>query len=150
MNLADDIYNSVTEPQKSVKPSSSPPQSTSRQATQSRPIPAQPTPSTAKHKMSRRAMMGASLAGLAGLGLGGIALEQWAQHGGLNTLLHGPMASNTQIGHLLRRAGFGANPAELAIYQELGYSGAVDRLINYSQISDNDTENRLKTLNLNL
>lgn len=41
------------------------------------------------------------------------------------------------ISHLLRRAGFGATPAELDQYVALGYDGAVDRLINYDQVADN-------------
>jgi uncharacterized protein (DUF1800 family) len=51
---------------------------------------------------------------------------------------------------LLRRAGFGATPDELAMYQNLGFNGAVDRLINYEQVSDGDMENRLNALNINL
>ena len=58
------------------------------------------------------------------------------------------MASAPQIGHLLRRAGFGATPEELSTYRALGFNGAVDRLINYQQVSEDDTENRLKALNL--
>ena len=60
------------------------------------------------------------------------------------------MASSVQAGHLLRRAGFGATPDDLATYKSLGYSGAVDRLLNYQQVSDDAMENRLKALNLNL
>jgi uncharacterized protein (DUF1800 family) len=40
------------------------------------------------------------------------------------------------ISHLLRRAGFGATPAELDQYVRLGYQGAVDKLLNYDQIPD--------------
>ena len=40
------------------------------------------------------------------------------------------------LGHLLRRAGFGASSAELAAYSSLSYSQAVDRLVNYEQIPD--------------
>jgi uncharacterized protein (DUF1800 family) len=40
------------------------------------------------------------------------------------------------LGHLLRRAGFGASIAELAAYSSLSYSQAVDRLVNYEQIPD--------------
>ncbi len=106
---------------------------------------------------SRRTFMGKSIAGLAALGgagiaaaAGGVALEQWLQHGGLINLFHGPMANSSQIGHLLRRAGFGATPDELSMYRNLGFNGAVDRLLNYRQISDDDMENRLKALNINL
>ncbi len=107
--------------------------------------------------LSRRMFMGKSLAAIAAIGsagvasaAGGIALEQWLQHGGWNSLFHGPMASSSQTGHLLRRAGFGATSSELQMYSRLGFNGAVDRLLNYSQVPDDDLENRLKTLNLNL
>src|ERR1700730_6349194 len=106
---------------------------------------------------SRRRFMGKSLAGIAALGAigiaaaaGGVALEQWIQHGGLGSATHGPMASEVQIGHLLRRAGFGATSDELTLYRNLGYTGAVDRLLNYQQVSDDAMESRLKALNLNL
>ena len=103
-----------------------------------------------KRKISRRALIGASIAGLAGAGISGFAFEQMLQRGGLNAIFHfnGPMASAPQIGHLLRRAGFGATPGELSTYRALGFNGAVDRLINYQQVSEDDTENRLKALNL--
>ena len=107
--------------------------------------------------LSRRMFMGKSLAAIAAIGsagvvsaASGIALEQWLQHGGWNSLFHGPVASNTQIGHLLRRAGFGATSSELQMFSGLGFNGAVDRLLNYSQVPDDNLENRLKTLNLNL
>jgi Protein of unknown function (DUF1800) len=107
--------------------------------------------------LSRRMFMGKSLAAIAAIGsagvasvAGGIALEQWLQHGGWNSLFHGPMASSSQTGHLLRRAGFGATSSELQMYSGLGFNGAVDRLLNYSQVPDDDLENRLRTLNLNL
>ena len=38
--------------------------------------------------------------------------------------------------HLLRRAGFGASPDDLAAYDRLSYSQAVDRLVNYESIPD--------------
>jgi len=129
------------------------------------PAPAVPIAAAPRKRMiSRRALIGASIAGLAGAGIGGFAFEQMLQRGGLNNLeqliqssglnaifhFNGPMASAPQIGHLLRRAGFGATPDELSTYRALGFNGAVDRLINYQQVSEDDTENRLKALNLNL
>jgi len=93
---------------------------------------------------------GASLSGAAAATVGGIALEQWLQHGGLGGMLHGPVASNVQVGHLLRKAGFGTSQADLSNYQPLGFNGAVDRLLNYQQVSDGALENRLSALNLNL
>src|SRR6266480_5828521 len=117
-----------------------------------------------KRKISRRALIGASIAGMAGAAIGGYALEQVAQKGGLSNVEHliqhngvsaifhlnGPLATAPQIGHLLRRGGFGASPEELSAYQNLGFGGAVDSLIKYQQASEDDTENRLKALNLNL
>lgn len=107
--------------------------------------------------LTRRTFMGKSLAAMAAIGgvgvtagVGGAAVQQWLQHGGWNSLFHGPMASSTQMGHLLRHAGFGATSSELQMYSNLGFSGAVDRLLNYSQVSDDELENRLKSLNLNL
>ena len=40
------------------------------------------------------------------------------------------------ISHLLRRAGFGATPAELDQYHALGYPAAVEQLLNYDQTPD--------------
>ena len=40
------------------------------------------------------------------------------------------------ISHLLRRAGFGATPADLDQYAQLGYQGAVEQLLGYDQIPD--------------
>src|SRR5579859_3120245 len=115
-----------------------------------------PVNANAARKPARRQFMGKSLAGLAALGgigiaaaAGGVALEQWIAHGGPGAS-HGPMASEVQIGHLLRRAGFGATADDLTLYRSLGYSGAVDRLLNYQQVPDDAMENRLKTLNINL
>ncbi|MDQ2715061.1 MAG: DUF1800 domain-containing protein [Chloroflexota bacterium] len=108
--------------------------------------PASNQSTTTKRPMSRRKLIG----GLGALGLagaaGGIALEQLWAHG----VLHGPMADSAQTGHLLRRAGFGATPDELTMYRGLGFSGAVDRLLNYQQVSDDDLEQRLGKLNLDL
>jgi len=40
------------------------------------------------------------------------------------------------IGHLLRRAGFGARPDETAAFDALSYNQAVDRLVDYEGIPD--------------
>jgi uncharacterized protein (DUF1800 family) len=102
--------------------------------------------------MSRRTLLGASLLGIAGLGAvgvaGGVALNL-VENGGFSSLFH-TAASNVQTGHLLRRAGFGASPVDMQTYSSLGFQGAVDRLLNYQQVSDDALESRLKTLNLNL
>lgn len=40
------------------------------------------------------------------------------------------------LGHLLRRAGFGASSTDLATYAPLSYTQAVDRLLNYDALPD--------------
>jgi uncharacterized protein (DUF1800 family) len=44
--------------------------------------------------------------------------------------------ADSDIAHLLRRAGFGAMPNELAIYSSLPYAAAVNRLVDYEAIPD--------------
>jgi len=118
----------------------------------------QSTPSPAAEKGARRVgglsrrklFIGLAAAGTAAAVGSGVALEQWTQHGGLKPPLQGPVEGNIQIGHLLRRTGFGATPQEISSYAALGYNGAVDRLINYQQVSDDAMEQRLKSLNLDL
>src|SRR4051794_22803060 len=39
-------------------------------------------------------------------------------------------ATDREIGHLLRRAGFGPSSEEIADYRALGFEGAVDRLVS--------------------
>lgn len=99
----------------------------------------------------RKLFMGAGIgvATVAVAGVAGAALTQLGQHSGQSssTPIQG---SNAQVGHLLRRAGFGASHAELATYVSLGFTGAVDHLLNYQQISDDTMENRLKASNLDL
>lgn len=111
-----------------------------------------PTARSGKPRISRREFIGVSAIGLAGLGAaaGSAGLEQWWQHGGLRNLFHGPLASSMQTGHLLRHAGFGASSDDLALYRGLGFNGAVDQLLNYQQVPDDDMEHRLNALNLNL
>ena len=46
------------------------------------------------------------------------------------------MADLALIQHLLRRAGFGASPAELATFAAMSYAQAVDRLVNFDQLPD--------------
>src|SRR5205085_2291608 len=58
--------------------------------------------------LSRRKLFELTAVGLGAAAVGSVAVEQWRQHGGF----YGAVASNVQIGHLLRRAGFGANPEE--------------------------------------
>jgi uncharacterized protein (DUF1800 family) len=96
-------------------------------------------------RLGRRHLLGAAAAG-ATLLAGGVALEQIWQH----SMAASQPAESVRIGHLLRRAGFGATPQELATYRSLGFTGAVERLLNYQQVSDESTEQRLAALNLDL
>ncbi len=100
--------------------------------------------------VSRRKLFGLAALGVAGVGVasatGALAFEK----GWFHTPLQGSIASNAQIGHLLRRAGFGGSAPELATYATYGFEGVVDRLLNYQQVSDDTLENRLKALNLDL
>ena len=49
-----------------------------------------------------------------------------------------------QFEHLLRRAGFGARPDELATVRTLSVDGAVDQLVNYEQIADEHAQHLRK------
>ena len=157
MNSDEDLYNEPTQPYTRPYWQTPPQRQMSGSGSPIPPPPPMPSPlpephaqSSPRRTFSRRALLGGTLAGAAALGVGGVALGEWVQHGGLSTVFHGPMASSMQTGHLLRRAGFGANPDELNMYRTLGFSGAVDRLLNYQQVADDQTESRLKALNLNL
>jgi Protein of unknown function (DUF1800) len=175
MDIDTDMYDDEpTEPRKAIKPQSTEPQREMEATQEYLPaqsipttpfvqggptVPLQPTavPFSPPTPVARRKFMGVSVAGLAAISgagaaaaIGGVALAKWLQNGGLGDVSHGPMASETQIGHLLRRAGFGATPDELTMFRNLGFNGAVDRLINYQQVSDDAMENSLKALNMNL
>lgn len=109
-----------------------------------------PTSQPARQGLSRRALFGGALgiAGAGALAAGGYAIAEWLQHNHAGT--GGNIANSQQIGHLLRRAGFGATAQELQTYSALGFSGAVDRLLNYQQVSDTAMEQRLAALKLDL
>jgi uncharacterized protein (DUF1800 family) len=48
----------------------------------------------------------------------------------------GQMAESVAIPHLLRRAGFGADPHELEMYQRMGFDTAVNHLVNYQTLDN--------------
>ena len=163
--MSEDTFDQSTDPRVYLDQVQDDNPSTPLQAIQS-PMP--PAATAQQHApVSRRKFMGKSVAGLAALGgvgvaaaLGGVALEHMIQqsgstqpliqHGGRTNPYQGPAANSAQIGHLLRRAGFGTSPEELAAYEPLGFSGNLDRLLNYQQVADDDMENRLNALNIDL
>lgn len=59
-------------------------------------------------------------------------------------------ADVAKIGHLLRRAGFGATSEELAKFINMGIPATVDYLVDYDNIDDSALEARLSGINLNL
>ncbi len=143
-----DIHNSPTEAWDTPDGSEVTQKLGGRADQQTLPVMTVPRP---QQKVSRRKLftIAAAGVGVAAVAGGGITVEQlWQNGGGLNIFPQGPIASSMQIGHLLRRAGFGATPDDIQTYRNYGYVGAVDRLINYQQVSDDAMENRLKSLNL--
>ena len=51
-----------------------------------------------------------------------------------------PMNERQRVAHLLRRAGFGASPAELDEYEHLGFDASVERLLNPESVEEVDFE----------
>ena len=74
------------------------------------------------------------LAGLASTSLRSVYALQTAQ---TQDTLDQPMSDNLQIPHLLRRAGFGGTPDEIANYSSMDFDTAVDSLLNYENTPDN-------------
>jgi uncharacterized protein (DUF1800 family) len=52
--------------------------------------------------------------------------------------------ADRQVEHLLRRAGFGARPDELALFREMTVSQAIDVLVNYDSVVD-DVDSLINT-----
>src|SRR5690349_16950506 len=76
----------------------------------------------------RRALLG----GAAVLGVGAVLA---ALHEARPLLrAEASLPDSARLGHLLRRAGFGASSAELATYEKLGLAATTDRLINYTAL----------------
>ncbi|MBB2943847.1 uncharacterized protein (DUF1800 family) [Actinoplanes lutulentus] len=60
----------------------------------------------------------------------------------------GPLLDNDPIAHLLRRATFGATPADLAAARKLGVNGWLDRQFNPAKIADSASDRLLQRLPL--
>ena len=54
----------------------------------------------------------------------------------------------SRVAHLLRRAGFGSNEAELDEYTALGFAGTLDRLLNYEQVDDSAVEQQIASIQI--
>lgn len=92
--------------------------------------------------MNRRSFLKLALlaSGLAAAGYAGYDLLEMA-NASVHSIANQPndsIVTKWQIAHLLRRAGFGGTPNELLNYQNLGLSGAVDRLLNYTAVDDSN------------
>lgn len=58
----------------------------------------------------------------------------------------GQIPQSRWIPHVLRRAGFGATREEIAVYAQLGFEGAVDRLVDYETVPNDALEARVAAL----
>ena len=56
----------------------------------------------------------------------------------------------SRVSHLLWRAGFGASPAELARFREMGLQATIDHLVDYDAIDDSALEERIAAQGLEL
>jgi uncharacterized protein (DUF1800 family) len=113
-------------------------------------LPAPPASTKPKGVSSRRAILvGAGALGVGAIGAGvGYVLSNRAASGS-----SGPAnvfaSDSQQVAHLLRRAGFGPWSNDIGDYIDAGVSGAIDRLLNYSTISNAALDNLISSLNLN-
>jgi len=99
--------------------------------------------------MNRRAFLkialvssGAVVAGLVGSDLLNMANTSVQSLGNISESGETTFLSDDwKIPHLLRRAGFGASPSELATYESLGADASVNQLVNYETIDTNALAN---------
>src|SRR5579883_291278 len=91
-------------------------------------------------KGRRSFLVSAALAGLGALVAVDVAKSAATTGGGGSDVR---FTDDVKLNHLLRRAGFGASPAELAQYQQLGLAGTVERLINYEHVDNSALDQRL-------
>ncbi len=112
-------------------------------------IPVAPPGSKSRRGVSRRTVLigaGAGAVGLGLLGTGAAAFLTRQQTPGPASLYASDAA---QIGHLLRRAGFGSSPNDLQQYLGLGVSSSIEKLLNFRSVSNSALDARLHSLNLN-
>ncbi|HET8905676.1 MAG TPA: DUF1800 domain-containing protein [Ktedonobacterales bacterium] len=111
-------------------------------------IPATSQGGNSRRGVSRRKLLVGAGAGAVGLGLlgsGAVAFIEHQPSGILGALFHQDAA---QIGHLLRRAGFGASPKNLETYLPLGVVGTLDKLLNFGDVANAALDARLQALHL--
>jgi len=87
------------------------------------------TPTTPRGPRARRRQL---LGGAAVLGVGAVLAALYEAHPTAQSAP--PLPDSVRLGHLLRRAGFGASPEELTTYQQLGVAGATNQLLNFEAI----------------
>jgi uncharacterized protein DUF1800 len=111
-------------------------------------VPATSQAGSPRRGVSRRKLLVGAGAGAVGLGLlgsGAVAFIEHQPSGVLGALFH---QDGAQIGHLLRRAGFGASPQELEAYLPLGVAGTLDKLLNFGDVANAALDARLQALHL--
>src|SRR5713101_8475396 len=99
-----------------------------------------------RRPVTRRAVLAAAATGAAATAVAvlwkGDALSQVLNH--LRDTTHGYQgvfaSQRVRVAHLLRRAGFGATPAELDRYTAMGVTGATGALLNYQSTSNQALE----------
>jgi uncharacterized protein (DUF1800 family) len=98
-------------------------------------------------RISRRTLLiGAGIAGVGGVAAAaGLTIHHLASPSSSS----GSSSSAAQVGHLLRRAGFGVAPGDLAIYEPLGVEGAADRLLNFQHIPNTVMDQKIAAANFN-
>ena len=98
--------------------------------------------------VSRRAILVGAGAGAVGIGAIGGGLGYFLSNRSASGSTNVSASDFSQISHLLRRAGFGPWPADFAEYLSAGVSGAIDRLLNYSSISNSELDTLIAGLHL--
>ncbi len=89
---------------------------------------ADPLPASGGQRRPARTRRRQLLGGAAALGVGAVLAALYEARPAVHDV---PMPDSVRLGHLLRRAGFGASPDELAAYQKLGVAGTTQQLLNY-------------------
>lgn len=87
-------------------------------------------PAASRPRARRRQVLG----GAAVLGVGAVLAALYEARPAAHSAP--PLPDSVRLGHLLRRAGFGASPDELAAYHQLGIAGTTNQLINYDALAN--------------